>query len=145
MEYNIISDLMIEVLDELEKKEGILVEEREENGIFVTKVVVDEKNQININKKKGEYITIQFDVLNSTNEKEDLKRIVTEEITKILKNNKISEYDSGLIVGLGNNNSTPDALGPKVIDKISNVTSKYVTKAIESIFGILEPLLKDDT
>ena len=44
------------------------------------------------------------------------------EIKEILRLNNIKEDDECLIIGLGNNKSTADALGPKTIENIENTS-----------------------
>src|SRR5699024_2073709 len=45
-------------------------------------------------------------------------KILTRELQQLLKENKVKEDDIGLIVGLGNYNVTPDALGPMTLENI---------------------------
>lgn len=58
------------------------------------------------------YITIEFD--NSDN----IIPYVIKSIKKVMKKNNIKSNDSALVVGLGNEKSTPDSLGVRVIDDI---------------------------
>lgn len=73
-----------------------------------------------INKKQGDYYLVDISKLDLNN-KEDIKSIqkfLSKLIKKIFKKENITIKSKGLIVGLGNDNITPDSLGPKVIDKI---------------------------
>lgn len=91
-------------------------------NIEVTNVTIDKKNKLK--KKEGNYITISFeDVTDSTNKKE-LEVIFTNELNNLLKLTGIKDTDKCLIVGLGNINSTPDALGPLSTEKI--LVTKYL-------------------
>lgn len=85
------------------------------DDIKVTKVNIDEDNSRIINKKKGKYITIEFDDVTDTSNREKVTKIFTKELEDILSN-----YDKSsiLVVGLGNSKSTPDSLGPKVLEDI---------------------------
>lgn len=81
---------------------------------------VSSKLSKKINKKQGDYYLVDISKLDLNN-KEDIKSIqkfVSKLIKKILKKENITIKSKGLIVGLGNDNITPDSLGPKVIDKI---------------------------
>ena len=88
------------------------------DNIKITDVCIDIEGSKKINKKPGNYITIEFDDITDYNNKEKVKNIFVQELKKIIKNNKINGDDSCLIVGLGNSNSTPDSLGPKTVENI---------------------------
>ena len=86
----------------------------------IKKTVRNKNNKITtltINNDKyitGEYITIEFkDIFNNT-----LSKDLVNAIKYLFKKNNINELSSALIVGLGNEKSTPDSLGPLVIDNI---------------------------
>ena len=101
--YDIHTDL---VLDTIENSSlSIKSDTYNIDDIKVTKVNVDEETSKILNKKKGNYITIEFtDVTDITNR---------EKVTKVFEDElKI------LIVGLGNAKSTPDSLGPKALENI---------------------------
>ena len=109
--YNIRTDLILESIENSENK----IDTKTENydGVLVTNVIVDELNSKKLNKEKGKYTTIQFeDITDSTNASKIEKVFI-----KILKE-YINNKNKILIIGLGNNKSTPDSLGPKTIDKI---------------------------
>ena len=79
--------------------------------------VLDPRGAAQIGKAPGIYITIESDVLGINNKAhhQELSEIIAEQFKKILPFK--SDKDSVLIVGLGNWNATPDALGPKVVGK----------------------------
>ena len=79
--------------------------------------VLDPRGAAQIGKAPGKYITIESDVLGINNKAhhQELSEIIAEQFKKILPFK--SDQDSVLIVGLGNWNATPDALGPKVVGK----------------------------
>ncbi len=107
--------------------EGIEVEENEKDGIKVTIVkVVDENGAKNIGKPIGSYITIHIPDFTVYDSKTMTK--VSETVYESLK--KMVNIDCSkniLVVGLGNWHVTPDALGPKVADKI------MVTRHLKSV------------
>lgn len=86
-----------------------------QGDIKITKVTVDDKVSRIIGKKKGRYITIEFDDVTDTDNKNKVEDIFTLELNDIFD---ISKVNSVLIIGLGNRDSTPDSLGPKVVDDI---------------------------
>lgn len=100
---------------------GIEAEEYEENeNIKISKVkVISEEGEKALGKPKGTYITIDVKNLRIAQEEEIQK--AAESLSKELKglmNSHIQSGDDILVVGLGNINVTPDALGPKVIEDI---------------------------
>lgn len=99
--------------------------EKIDDNITVTKVILNKEDAKVISKKEGTYVTIEFedvtDMTNFLNVKKILKKILKD----FIKEDKV------LLVGLGNQDSTPDVLGPSVIDDI------VVTNYLEE-FGPLE-------
>ena len=82
-----------------------------------------------LNKKKGKYITLEFDDVTDTNNREKVINILTTILKKILKLNKDS---FGLIVGLGNDKSPPDSLGPIVVNDIVVTNHLYLLNELSS-------------
>ena len=100
---------------------GIETEEYEENeNIKISKVkIISEEGEQALGKPKGTYVTIDLKNLKIAQEDEIQK--AAESLSRELKElmeNYIQKEDDILIVGLGNINVTPDALGPKVIEDI---------------------------
>jgi len=96
----------------------VTTEEDEDLGITVTWVkITDETGAASMGKPVGNYITIESAAMKENN------TIAHEEIVKILaaKLGKLHNLQPNaviLIIGLGNWQVTPDALGPKVCEKI---------------------------
>ena len=117
------TDLAIEnreLYQEKNKEEvsGVEVEKEEGKDYTVTRVkILDELGSRNLGKPKGIYITIEVPKLKNTDQdlKDEISKLLAKEIKGIGKND---ENTKTLIVGLGNWNVTPDALGPKVIDRV---------------------------
>ena len=108
--YTVHTDLAIDYVENKEFNEVNLYDD-----IKVTNTVLTEKLAREINKKPGRYITIQFEDVTDYSNKEKVKKVFTNELKKIVEINSESRV---LIVGLWKNKSTPDALGPLVIDNI---------------------------
>ncbi len=116
--YAIRTDLITEILEDKVDIKGIKREYKKVKDIEIERVTIEKEAIELINKKEGIYVTISFkDVTDSTN-KEKVEKVLTEEIKILLKNKDIKDDMRALIIGLGNDASTPDALGPKVIDNI---------------------------
>ncbi|MFA9398891.1 MAG: GPR endopeptidase [Clostridiaceae bacterium] len=117
------TDLAIESKEIIEGKEkkhidGVTSSEEVIDGIRVTKVIVEnEQGESVIGKPIGNYLTIEIPNLSSYDKDENNN--ISEIISKNLKEYiKIKDFQSVLVVGLGNWNITPDALGPKVVSKL---------------------------
>ncbi len=127
--FNIRTDLALESTElyrETANKEapGIEVETEEGDNYTVTRIkIVDENSSEKLGKPKGTYITIEVPGLKNTDQdlKDEISQLVAKEIKGLGRNN---ENTKTLIVGLGNWNITPDALGPKVVDRVL-VTRQY--------------------
>ena len=103
-----ISDLMIEAVNM--NSEGVVTNIEKRRGVVVTSLDVNDSKVGEI----GKYITIEFDdILNKSIRKE-----VISKLRMLLVENGINEDSSILVVGLGNERSTPDSLGPLVIENI---------------------------
>lgn len=121
MRKNIYTDLALEVKElyseEKEELSGVSVEEFVENNVKVTEVkVLDENGAKSMGKPIGTYLTMEIpDFVHYDGETmDDTSKVVAKWLKPIvdMKKNK-----TALVVGLGNWNVTPDAIGPKVISK----------------------------
>ena len=117
------TDLAIELNENDIKIEDI-------DDIKVSRIVISKKDEEKIGKKSGNYITIEFDDVIDFDSSKKIEKVLINELKKLLKKLKIKEDDKALIIGLGNEKSTPDALGPSVINNII-VTSYLFNNNIE--------------
>lgn len=121
--FNLRTDLAVEsreIYRESNNQEspGVDIETEEGKEYKVTRIkILDDIGEKNLGKPKGAYITIEVPRLNKADQdlKDEISQLVAKEIKGIGKN---KESTKTLIVGLGNWNVTPDALGPKVVDRI---------------------------
>ena len=144
--YPIRTDLALESQERLKKDRGNVrgirfFEEKRKNGIIVSTVVIDTENAAKaMGRPKGTYVTIEAPEM--IEEDAGYHRDISMELAKILRDMlpkskfpKISEnMETGidvsvLVVGLGNREVTPDALGPKVVDNM------FITRHIMNEFG----------
>lgn len=132
--YNIRSDLIIE-----NKCDDFLKDNYKENGIEVSYVSLKEKNFLN--KEKGDYITISFNDITDKTNYENVLKVLIKELKRILKLTKIKKSDKVLIIGLGNNKSTPDSLGYEVLKNIVVTRHLYLLDEVLEYrnVSILEP------
>lgn len=133
------TDLAIEAREFYNKQEnkgdipGVLVDVEKQQNITVTRVkVIEAVGARIIGKPMGNYITIEVPKLRD-NDKElhdEVGRVLAKEVGSIVKLNDQSVI---LVVGLGNWNVTPDALGPRVVDHllVTRHIKEYVPDQIE--------------
>ena len=134
--YNIRTDLALEEKERFESDQvevqGVVLEEEydKEREIRVTTVRIETENGAKtMGKPVGTYLTIEAPNLSSPDE--GIHREVSEELAKyLIEVMEIilpeSEHDKEvLVIGLGNRQATPDALGPYVADNL-NVTRHIV-------------------
>ena len=101
-----------------EELEGVRVEQEEYDEIKVTAIeVLNENGSIKLEKPVGNYITIEMPQVEDLGPevREKCCRVIAAEIGKLISVHQDSKI---MIVGLGNHNITPDALGPKTAANI---------------------------
>ncbi|WP_027625028.1 GPR endopeptidase [Clostridium lundense] len=115
------TDLAVEAKELYEEKNsgkipGVEVKEYREGLIKISNVkVVDDEGEKALNKPKGSYITI--DIPEVSGYDKDTMEEISEVLAKVLSPLiKLDNSMTALVVGLGNWNVTPDALGPKVVE-----------------------------
>lgn len=113
--YNIRTDLIVDIID---NNSNINKETDTYEGVKITRVEVEKDMEEELNKKKGAYITIEFDDVTNYEDREKIGKCFEIEIKKLLNKLNIKEDDDCLIIGLGNEKSTPDALGPLSVKNI---------------------------
>lgn len=120
--YNVYLDLAVEAHDILrgeseQKIPGVRMEEERLNSINVTTITIENEQGVQeMGKPQGQYITIDAPELRQNNYDihKDITEILSQKLQRLMN---LNDNTSVLLVGLGNWNATPDALGPQVIDK----------------------------
>lgn len=110
------TDLAIE--SNLQQKggvEGVFVKEKTENGIKITTVDIKTEHAAKkLSKRVGRYVTFDVgDIAAGLTETDGAASIIAEEIK-----NMVGDFNSALVIGVGNPNLTADALGPKTADGV---------------------------
>lgn len=126
--YNLRTDLTIEKIEQCNYIKSKINKKKYKN-IIVEKVNLFLEDSKVINKKPGNYTTITFDDVTDHDNIENLKIVLKKELKKYIK---VSKNDLILIVGLGNVLSTPDSLGPKVVDNITVTNHLYELNVCDS-------------
>ena len=125
--YSVRTDLAVEAHQMLQERQeeqqgiqGVVVKEREEEGVTVTKVTIDEVASESMGKKPGNYLTLEVQGIRQqdTELQQKVERIFAKEFSYFLEEVGVTKEASCLIVGLGNWNVTPDALGPIVVENV---------------------------
>lgn len=111
------TDLAKEASKNFPNCEGISEEVAFEDGIEVSRILVQTKEASRLlDKPMGRYITITF-VKNALSDRDARKRIAHCAAKELMRMQTMSKDASVLVIGLGNRYVTPDALGPKVAEK----------------------------
>lgn len=121
--FQIRTDLAVEARESCEadniRIRGVKVETQEdpEREIYTTTVIVETENGAKaLGKPVGTYITMEAPNMSASDE--DYHREISEALAQHLKRLIGARCSSVLVVGLGNRDVTPDALGPDVVNNL---------------------------
>ena len=153
MEWSIRTDLALESRECFTKEKGELrgvrfFEESVGKNIRISTVLIEtEKAAKQLHRPRGHYITIEDTQMTEgdASQHRDLSRVLAQCVRALIRESKTSKTHpelfhirdfvekvdcaSALVVGLGNRQVTPDALGPSVVDQLS------ITRHILREFG----------
>lgn len=133
--YQIRTDLAIDEIEEKPALKGVRSKIHEIENIKITEVILEEKNDLD--KKKGKYITLEFDDITDSSNGERLSDVLTNTLKKLLK---IKKDSFGLVVGLGNDKSTPDSLGPLTVDNVIVTNHIYILDKLSDCYTRLSAI-----
>lgn len=128
------TDLALESKERLEAEKnemrGVVFEEHfdEKRNVTITKVTIETENGAKaIGKPVGTYLTLEAPDMAVPDEgsHREVSEVLAEQLRELMKEN----MESVLVVGLGNREVTPDALGPEVIGNL------YITRHILREYG----------
>ena len=130
---NFRTDLALEMRESVPQAEidGISSEEITIGKVKVTRIkVLNERGGQVIEKKPGDYITVEVPPFSGNAEEFDERlTVLSKEISNLLPNDGLI-----LVAGLGNETITPDALGPKVAEKI--LATRHIAGEVASAIGL---------
>ncbi len=112
--YEIRTDMAIDLTEK--DKKTFKPESYTKNGVKVSWIDLRENN--NIGKKPGTYLTLEFSDVTDDDTKKMVSDVFKDEFKKMLDVVGYKKSMKTTVIGLGNSKSTPDALGPFAIDKI---------------------------
>lgn len=112
---------------------GVMVEDAGDEEIKITRVrVTTPAGEKNIGKPMGNYITLEVPGLRDNDQElyENTCKALAQELSSLLD---LNEKTMTLVVGLGNWNVTPDALGPKVVSSmmVTRHLLEYVPEQVD--------------
>lgn len=155
MQYEIRTDLALEnreIYRSAQKIEdeipGIETEiDDSDSDILVTKVkILSDEGANALGKPIGNYITIESQMMND--EVENIDNKIIQKVSEIIKDiSHLVKNDTVLVVGLGNGDVTPDALGPKVIENLQitrhliEYAPEYVKEGTRAVSAIIPGVL----
>ena len=123
--YKIRTDMIVESFDKTKNITGINhTVFQKENNITVEKTIIDDIGEKACGKKKGIYQTISFDDITDKDNQKSIEEVLISVLKEFLEEKKINKSSSCLVIGLGNKDSTPDSLGPLVVNDI--LVTKYL-------------------
>lgn len=141
-DFQVRTDLALEAKESFEDDDpsirGVKIEEHfeEDSDVKITKVIIETKNGAKaMGKPMGTYITLE--AANLIDSDEGYHREVSSELAKQMKEliPDLNSEKSILIVGLGNREVTPDALGPNVVSNMQ-ITRHVVKEYGKAAFGV---------
>ena len=146
-EFEVRTDLALEIRESFEgdggEIRGVVLEETKgkSSDIKITRVVIkNEEGAAAMGKPMGTYITLEAPLMAKGDE--DYHRDISEELADHVKEmiaehvrEKKGERLSVLVVGLGNQDVTPDALGPMVVDNL--LITRHLKQPKAAVSGIV--------
>jgi spore protease len=140
--WSVRTDLAVEAHRQAARRravDGVEVEERRTGSITVQSVTIaDAAAGARIGKAPGRYVTIHSGELRtrSRSHGKEVARELGAELARVLA---LGPDTSVLLVGLGNWNATPDALGPRVIERV--LVTRHLGEAVPAeLAGRLRPV-----
>jgi spore protease len=124
--------------DTLKESQGIFLDESRKGRLIITTVKVDRDGEERIGKKAGTYITLTLPSLNAEDYEgiKELSDELLEQLNHILEEQKHKKLRKGkiLLIGLGNRDITPDAIGPLTMDKLRDIVPDYYSETGGEVF-----------
>ncbi|MCL2353116.1 MAG: GPR endopeptidase [Defluviitaleaceae bacterium] len=147
MRKNIYTDLALEMAEAMEgastlNMDGIEMETTwHKEDVKITTIKIKNKaGSKALGKPEGEYITIESPEIKVNNAyvHENIIEILTDKLAHLKSELGISNDATVLVIGLGNDNVTPDALGPQVVSKV--LVTRHIMDMVPKGLEGLRPL-----
>lgn len=113
---------------------GVTKKEETKDGVLTIRVEIEsDEAQTILQKPKGTYLTLHVsDFKNPSESFLDEVEVVAQQLSSVLPKNE----NGALIVGLGNSDITPDALGPKTVSYL--FATRHIDDALKQLTGLTD-------
>ena len=109
--------------------DGIECEETKKGDVKITRIeITNENGEKRLNRRKGCYITVELPNLSRFADFTESAKIIADELTSLLPKDGLI-----LVAGLGNDQITPDALGPGCASLI--FSTRHIGKELQKSIG----------
>lgn len=105
------TDLADEIVTSSNDTSEYSVTNKKYKDISISYITIRNDNN-SFNKKKGDYVSVQFNNVEDQIAREDIKYVLVDNLKIMLKKFKLKSDSKVLVVGLGNESFMADALGP---------------------------------
>ncbi|MBE1554650.1 GPR endopeptidase [Sporosarcina limicola] len=115
---------------------GVALDESRLGRVILTSVTVDGEGEKTIGKKKGSYITLTIPTL-TTDDREglaDMSNVLIDKLDEMTAEIPSIKTGKILLIGLGNRDVTPDAVGPMTMDRLRNIVPDYYSDEGGEVF-----------
>jgi len=141
------SDLALEMKEQIEDDFNEVYESYQDSSITVEKINLD-SDYNEFNKKKGFYLSLRFEDIEIEHNREEIIDVLTRELMKLFDGYDLTSGSKVLVVGLGNELLSCDALGPFLQDGL--LVTNHIDEGIlrqESLkrVALLIPRVKGQT
>ncbi|MCR4670183.1 MAG: GPR endopeptidase [Saccharofermentans sp.] len=130
---NLRTDLALEKREIIaeEEPDGIICERTEASGAAVTRIeVINEAGEKKLGKPVGKYITVEMSAFSEDSRIFDGRlKTLTDELSRLLP-----KEGTILVIGLGNRDITPDALGPRCCELI--LATRHISGEVARSAGL---------
>ena len=109
------------IIDEISRNQKNKIETKkiiEKENIVLEEIKVDKELEKELKKKPGIYRTVTFKDVTDKNNFKEVEQTVITALKKTYEDINLTKDSKVLVIGLGNEESTPDSLGPKSINHI---------------------------
>ncbi|MBO5228201.1 MAG: GPR endopeptidase [Lachnospiraceae bacterium] len=134
------TDLALEVREDMERRgeelSGVNVKHEKKKDILITTVTIENERAAKaMRKSRGSYLTLEAPWVKwNAGEEETIVEVLSEYIKELIPGRL---RKSVLVVGLGNRQVTPDALGPWIVDRLC--INKHYAKEGENTISAIAP------
>lgn len=130
------SDLADEIIEKETTNEYYSYTKTKHENVHVSKVQILKYNK-DIGKEVGDYISIDINNLDDFKEREQVSTLLATSLRSVLEKYKLKNDFHVLVVGLGNENVTADALGPETCKGVvvTNHLYEYEKESLKKGIG----------